>query len=83
MAARKNIAARTKRANRKSVTPDLPAILGRFAEVRSVIECVRRSLSSYDPLPGSPVEEATTLRIALAEFSAAYNELDKAIARLP
>jgi hypothetical protein len=75
-------APRTKRSKRRSApdAPDVPAILGRFSDALSLLAVVQRSLSLQE-LSGVGDEEIT-LRRAIEELKAVYDELDSAAPRL-
>ncbi len=75
-------APRTKRSKKRSAAaaPDLPAILGRFSDALSLLAVVQRSLSLQE-FSGVGDEEIT-LRRALEELKAVYDDLDSAAPRL-
>lgn len=58
---------------------DLDAILGRFCEARSFLECGVRLIEGRDPTPDYPGDEATCLRYGLNLLHVAYNDLDVAL----
>lgn len=60
--------------------PNLPAILGRFSDALSLLAVVHRSLSLQE-FAGVGDEEIT-LRRAIDELKAVYDELDSAVPRL-